>query len=87
VDPLDFVTNIAHEAATLLRDRFGDLHQITEKKPRDIVTEADGASEDAIVAAIRAAFPTAAILGEEGGVYAGSGDERFVVDPHDGTTN
>jgi myo-inositol-1(or 4)-monophosphatase len=87
VDPLDFVTRIAHEAATLLRDRFDDLHEVTEKKPRDIVTEADRASEDAIVAAIRTAYPAAAILGEEGGVYAGSGDERFVVDPLDGTTN
>jgi len=87
VDPLDFVTNLAHEAATLLRDRFDDLHEVTEKKPHDLVTEADRASEAAIVKAVRAAFPSAAILGEEGGVYAGSGDERFIVDPLDGTTN
>ena len=26
-------------------------------------------------------------MGEEGGVYAGTGDERFIVDPLDGTTN
>jgi myo-inositol-1(or 4)-monophosphatase len=51
------------------------------------VTEADRASEAAIVAAVRAAFPAAAILGEEGGVYAGTSDERFIVDPLDGTTN
>ena len=87
MDPLDFVTNIAHVAATLLRDRFDDLHVVTEKKPHDLVTEADRASEDAIVAAIRDSFPAAAILGEEGGVYAGTSDERFVVDPLDGTTN
>jgi myo-inositol-1(or 4)-monophosphatase len=87
VDPLDFVIDIAHHAATLLRDRFDDLHTVTEKHPHDLVTEADRASEDAIVAAIRAAFPHAAILGEEGGVYAGTSDERFVVDPLDGTTN
>jgi myo-inositol-1(or 4)-monophosphatase len=36
---------------------------------------------------VRAAFPAAAILGEEGGTYAGTSDERFVVDPLDGTTN
>jgi myo-inositol-1(or 4)-monophosphatase len=87
VDPLDFVINTAHVAATLLRDRFDDLHDVVEKKPHDLVTEADKASEAAIVAAIQAAFPAAAILGEEGGVYAGTGDERFVVDPLDGTTN
>jgi myo-inositol-1(or 4)-monophosphatase len=87
VDPLDFVTNLAHRAAELLRDRFDDRHVVVEKKPQDLVTEADRASEEVIVAAIRAAFPTAAILGEEGGVYAGTGDERFIVDPLDGTTN
>jgi len=87
VDPLDFVTNLAHHAAELLRERFDDLHEVEEKNPHDLVTEADRASEAAIVAAVRAAFPAAAILGEEGGVYAGTSDERFIVDPLDGTTN
>jgi myo-inositol-1(or 4)-monophosphatase len=87
VDPLDFVTNLAHQAAELLRERFDDLHDVVEKKPHDLVTEADRASEAAIVAAVREAFPAAAILGEEGGVYAGTSDERFIVDPLDGTTN
>jgi myo-inositol-1(or 4)-monophosphatase len=87
VDPLDFVTNLAHRAAELLRERFDDRHDVVEKKPHDLVTEADRASEAAIVAAVRSAFPSAAILGEEGGVYAGTGDERFIVDPLDGTTN
>ena len=87
MDPLDFVTNLAHHAAELLRDRFDDRHDVVEKKPHDLVTEADRASEAAIVSAVRAAFPAAAILGEEGGVYAGTSDERFIVDPLDGTTN
>ena len=87
MDPLDFVTDLAHRAAELLRGRFDDLHDVVEKKPHDLVTEADRASEAAIVAGIRAAFPAAAILGEEGGVYAGTSDERFIVDPLDGTTN
>jgi myo-inositol-1(or 4)-monophosphatase len=87
VDPLDFVTKLAGRAADLLRERFDDLHDVVEKKPRDLVTEADRASEAAIVKAVRSAFPQAAILGEEGGVYAGTSDERFIVDPLDGTTN
>jgi myo-inositol-1(or 4)-monophosphatase len=87
VDPLDFVTDLAHHAAELLRERFDDQHEVVEKNPHDLVTEADRASEAAIVAAVRSAFPAAAILGEEGGVYAGTSDERFIVDPLDGTTN
>ncbi len=87
MDPLDFVVDLAHRAAGLLRERFDDRHEIREKKPHDLVTEADRASEAAIVEAVRTAFPAAAILGEEGGVYPGSSDERFIVDPLDGTTN
>lgn len=87
MDPLEFVISLARTAGALLRDRFDDPHEVVEKRPLDLVTEADRASEAAIVAAIRTAFPTAAILGEEGGVYAASGDERFIVDPLDGTTN
>ena len=87
MDPLDFVISLARSAGALLRDRFDDPHEVVEKRPLDLVTEADRASEAAIVAAIRAAFPRAAVLGEEGGVYAAEGDERFIVDPLDGTTN
>ena len=87
VDPLEFVISLARRAGALLRDRFDDPHEVVEKRPLDLVTEADRASEAAIVAAIRAEFPAASILAEEGGEYAGSGDERFIVDPLDGTTN
>jgi len=87
VDPLDFITSLAREAGTLLRDRFDDPRTIEHKSPKDLVTDADRASEALIVAAIRARFPGAAILGEEGGVYAGSSGERFIVDPLDGTSN
>jgi myo-inositol-1(or 4)-monophosphatase len=87
VDPLDFVSSVARRSGELLLERFGGPHTVTEKHPRDIVTEADRASEAAVVAAVREHFPTAAILGEEGGVYAAPGNERFIVDPLDGTTN
>ncbi len=87
MDPLDFVSTVARRCGALLLEGFGARHEITEKRPRDIVTEVDRASEAAVVAAVRASFPTAAILGEEGGTYAASGDERFIVDPLDGTTN
>jgi myo-inositol-1(or 4)-monophosphatase len=63
-------------------------HEISEKGRRaDIVTEADRASEAAIVAVLRASYPDAAIVGEEGGLRDGSSGERWIVDPIDGTTN
>ncbi|MGD0472078.1 MAG: inositol monophosphatase family protein [Candidatus Velthaea sp.] len=87
MDPLDFIISLAREAGTLLMERLDGPREIAFKHRADLVTDADRASEALIVERIHAAFPNAAILGEEGGVYAGAGDERFIVDPLDGTTN
>ena len=87
MDPLDFIISLAREAGTLLADRIDGPRDIDFKQKADLVTDADRASEALIVERIRTNFPAAAILGEEGGVYPGSGDERFIVDPLDGTTN
>jgi myo-inositol-1(or 4)-monophosphatase len=87
VDPLDFIISLAREAGTLLADRLDGPREIAYKHRADLVTDADRASEALIVERIGANFPAAAILGEEGGMYKGSGDERFIVDPLDGTTN
>jgi len=87
LDPLDFIIWLAREAGTLLADRLDGPRDIALKNRGDLVTDADRASEALIVERIHANFPGAAILGEEGGVYSGTTDERFVVDPLDGTTN
>ncbi len=87
MDPLVFVSSLARRCGALLLEGFGGPHRMMEKRPRDVVTEFDRASEAIVVAAVRDAFPTAAILGEEGGVYDAPGNERFIVDPLDGTTN
>ncbi len=78
----------ARQAGALLAARFGGPLQIAEKARRnDLVTDADRASEALIVQLLRAATPHAATLGEEGGTTAGTSDERWIVDPLDGTTN
>ena len=87
MDPLAFISALARDAGALLRDRLDSPRSIEQKRPHDLVTDADRASEALIVERIRAAFPSASILGEEGGTYAGTSDERFIVDPLDGTTN
>ena len=71
------------------------LEQIDYKSARDVVTEADHLSEALILDAIRARYPTDAILAEESGEHravAGeaptSGKGRvWIVDPLDGTVN
>lgn len=88
MDPLAFITALARDAGELLRERLDRPREIARKSSlHDLVTDADRASEALIVERIRQAFPAAAILGEETGAHAGSGAERFIVDPLDGTTN
>src|SRR5579862_529302 len=77
----------AVEAGRMLLERSGEL-LVTEKGARgDLVTSADHESERLIVERLHAAYPAATILGEEGGTRAGAADERWIVDPLDGTTN
>jgi myo-inositol-1(or 4)-monophosphatase len=62
--------------------------QARQKAPRDLVTDADLASEKAVRAVIAAHFPDHGILGEEAPVLAQLRlPYCWVVDPLDGTTN
>ena len=88
MDPLHVAIDVARAAGELLLARVGAPLEIEEKVLRgDLVTAADRASEALIVHRLRADFPAATILGEEGGTTHGTSDERWIVDPLDGTTN
>ena len=79
---------IARDAGEILRDRFGQPHEVRFKGTIDLVTEADRAAEDLIADRLRALCPEHDLLCEEGSVGATSGGTyRWVVDPLDGTTN
>jgi myo-inositol-1(or 4)-monophosphatase len=88
MQPLSVAIDAARAAGVLLLEFARRDLAISEKATRgDLVTAADKASEALIVARLREATPHAAILGEEGGASAGESDERWIVDPLDGTTN
>src|SRR5690348_9422580 len=88
MNPLETALAAAREAGALLLEHVHAPLQIEQKGQRaDLVTQADRASEAAIVERLRAEFPRATILGEEGGVRHGTSQERWIVDPLDGTTN
>ena len=84
--------NVAREAAEragkILLERFGGPASgvSTKSSSADLVSDADRDAETAILATIREARPTDAILAEEGGSAEGA-DLRWVVDPLDGTVN
>jgi myo-inositol-1(or 4)-monophosphatase len=52
-----------------------------------VVTEADRVVGDLLAAEVRAAFPDAGIVNEEGGAAGGDGDLTWILDPVDGTSN
>jgi len=73
-----------------------DSRIVSEKAPKDLVTDADLASQKAIRTVLEAAFPSYAFVGEEEGeneppisVQKGAPDAPpcWVVDPLDGTVN
>ena len=63
-----------------------DLGISSKSTDSDLVTRVDKECEALIRAAILTAFPTHAILGEEGG-NVGDGEFQWIVDPLDGTVN
>jgi myo-inositol-1(or 4)-monophosphatase len=78
----------ARRGGAVLRQRWGQVRTIEMKGGIDLVTDADRASEAALLEFLRVRFPGAAVLAEESGASgAGAGGLRFYVDPLDGTTN
>ena len=93
-DELAFATDLARRAGVILLDTYGRVATIDYKSKRDVVTDADYASERLIIEAIKERYPDDAILAEESGEHAGvlrddgSGNGRtWVIDPLDGTVN
>jgi myo-inositol-1(or 4)-monophosphatase len=86
---LDALVEVAVEAArkggTVVRDAFGAAPNVREKRPGDLVSDADVASERVIRDLLARAAPDIAFVGEEeGGERAEVG---WFVDPLDGTAN
>ncbi len=89
--PLINVMDAAARKASrrLVRD-FGEVEQlqVSRKGPGDFVTEADRRTEQILQEELSKARPGFGFLMEEGGEVKGeNADERWIIDPIDGTTN
>jgi myo-inositol-1(or 4)-monophosphatase len=78
---------IAREAGALLMQYFDQHIKIEYKGEADLVTVADRKSEALIRERIRALWPSHDVLGEEEGLRDTGSENRWYVDPLDGTTN
>jgi myo-inositol-1(or 4)-monophosphatase len=81
------VESLARQAGKILKDRFGQEHQLFYKGKYDLATEADHASEDFLVGAIQSRFSDDPIVTEESGTLAGGSANGWFIDPLDGTVN
>ena len=77
----------AETAGRILLEKFESGVTVAYKGAIDLVTEADHAAEQAIVAIVRQQHPDHDILAEEGDYPRRGADHCWIVDPLDGTTN
>jgi len=86
--------NIIHKACVkasraMIRD-FGEIEklQVSSKGPGDFVTAADKKSEKIIIEELLKSHPDYGILSEEAGeINKNNKDNRWIIDPIDGTSN
>ena len=87
------LATIAADIATRVGARIMELRAVgvdvaaSKSSITDVVTAADREAEQLVVAALRAARPDDAILGEEGTGLPGTSGITWVIDPIDGTVN
>jgi histidinol phosphatase-like enzyme (inositol monophosphatase family) len=84
----EFACRVAHAAGAVILPHFRAVIAVEDKRNfmgYDPVTVADREAEDVIRAAIKAAYPTHGVHGEEHGREAGSSPLTWVIDPIDGT--
>jgi myo-inositol-1(or 4)-monophosphatase len=88
---LNVAIKAARAAGAIVNRAALDLEalRVSQKQVNDFVTEADHASELAIIETLLTAYPGHGILAEESGRQHGAKDSEFVwiIDPLDGTTN
>ncbi|MDY6905595.1 MAG: inositol monophosphatase family protein [Thermodesulfobacteriota bacterium] len=77
----------AYKGAEALMASFADGFTINRKGDKDLVTDADTASEQAILDTLAYRFPDHTVLAEESGQTSGTEKHLWIIDPLDGTTN
>ena len=85
---LNIAVKAARRAGSIITRASEDIGSLTvnDKSYNDFVTEVDLASEKEIIRVLKASYPDHAFLGEETGL-SHQGDNIWIIDPLDGTTN
>lgn len=83
----DVALKAAKEAGDILLHYFRRSDTVHHKGKRNLVSNADLASEEAIMALLRKEYPSHAILSEEAGHVPARSGYTWIIDPLDGTNN
>jgi len=86
---VNIAVRAARAAGDIILRYHNQIDQLTieNKAANDFVSEVDKAAESAIIDEIKKAFPQHSILAEESGEILGDGENQWIIDPLDGTTN
>jgi myo-inositol-1(or 4)-monophosphatase len=86
---INVMVQAAHKAARHLVRDFGEVEnlQVSVKGPGDYVSAADHRAERILHQELSRVRPSFGFLMEEGGIVEGKDEQRWIVDPLDGTTN
>lgn len=87
VSDVEVALSAVGAGAAVVRAAYGGGFTVQPKSGSDFATDADLASERAILKVIAAARPDDGRIGEETGEAGGSGSRRWLVDPLCGTLN
>lgn len=87
VELLQVAVDVAQVAGKILAEKFEQPRTVEFKGGIDLVTDADKASEAAILTLLQKAYPSHDILAEESGAHSRQSEFRWLVDPLDGTSN
>lgn len=86
---LNIAVNAARQAGEIIIRHMEQVDhlKITAKSNSEYFSEVDIKAEQAIINAIRKAYPEHGILAEESGLQEGDGESIWIIDPLDGTSN
>lgn len=83
----DSLVKIVTNAGMIVKENFYKSIQVTEKEPKDLVTNIDKEVEIYIRNEIKKSYPKSYTYGEEYGYSGENSNHLFVIDPIDGTAN
>jgi len=86
-DYVAFALRLAADAGGIIRENFLGDFGVSHKGLTNLVTDVDRRCEELIVSALAEAYPTHAVIAEEGSGRGGAAEWRWYVDPLDGTNN